>query len=97
MTPDEMIEVIQGREDGKTVEYQAKFNDDSWMFIHPNHEFNFQIFIYRLKPDPRVIYVNEYKSGYCWGSGFASKEKAVHAGLATGGLIATRKFVEVME
>lgn len=45
--------------------------------------------------EPRVIWVNEYPEGLCEGGHFKTAEKAVVSSASN--LIATRKFVEVIE
>lgn len=95
MTHDEMIAVIQAHKEGKTVLFREIYRpSDSWAPVSDDPAWNFQLFLYRIKPEPRVIWVNEYsysKTLYC----YMSEAHAKNSGGSE--LIATSKFVEVIE
>jgi hypothetical protein len=56
-TTKEMIEVMQAFEDGKGVE--AKGRNVGWV-LASNPIWDWRTFDYRIKPEPKVIYANEY-------------------------------------
>lgn len=66
MTHDEMIAVIQAAKDGKVIE--STFNDGleiDWSedTEHQKDGFDFQSYIYRIKPEPRSLWVVRYENG----------------------------------
>lgn len=57
MTHDEMIAVIQAHKEGKQIQKRAKsFSQNGWYAVSLDG-FNFNLYEYRIKPDPQVIYV----------------------------------------
>lgn len=92
-TTAEKIAVMQAHLDGKTIQYRSKTSAGNW-FSHPNPEWNWEDCEYRVKTEPRVIWVNEYSDGLnTWH--YQTRE---YANISIGrGRIACRKFVEVME
>lgn len=59
MTTKEMIAVMQAYEAGYKIQFMDK--DDSKWIIASTPSWNFEEYYYRVKPEPRVIYLNEYK------------------------------------
>lgn len=53
----EMIAVMQAAERGETIETQQV--DGNWV-TNPSPSWNWGVYTYRVKPQPKVIYVNEY-------------------------------------
>ena len=51
MNIDEMIEVLQARKDGKTIEFYCAYLE-AWD-LYDKSKFNFVHDIYRIKPEPR--------------------------------------------
>lgn len=64
-TLDEQIKILQAAKDGKIIERRRKLSRDGWavknLVISPS--FNFHAFEYRVKPEPRTIYVAFNDSG----------------------------------
>ena len=72
MTVDQMIEVLTAYKAGKKIQM---FWQGSWGDCGPHEPaWNFKDFIYRVKPEPKVIWVNEYADGS--GMTHPSKEQA---------------------
>lgn len=63
------LPLVQALAEGKTIQMDA---EDEW-FDNPNPDFTLPVECYRVKPEPRVFYVNEYENGF--GSLHDSKEK----------------------
>ncbi len=62
MTHNEMIEVIQAHRDGKKI--QAKSILIDWHDTVLNQpSWNFDVYDYRIKPEPREWWVNVYPDG----------------------------------
>lgn len=59
-THDEMIAVIQAHKEGKTIQYRTVSAAGWWDLLPQSTEFDFGGFIYRIKPEPKVLYVDEY-------------------------------------
>lgn len=62
MTIEQQIEVLQAAKAGKQIEFRKK-GYLSWICFTPE-EFSFVDCEYRVKREPRVIYVNEH-IGFC--------------------------------
>lgn len=91
MTHDEMIAVIQAHKEGKKLQVLYSLTA-SWEDIS-NPSFNFSVCKYRVKPEPKTIYVNEYTSGMC-----AHPTKEAALGVARSRCIRRSvKYVEVLE
>jgi hypothetical protein len=80
MTHDEMIAVIQAHKDGKKLEFRdqrfTKFKE--WVQCLEPH-WNFKDCDYRIKPEPRILWVVMYLSGNPAGC-FDTKDAAmIHA------------------
>jgi len=70
MTVDQMIEVLTAYKAGKKVQVKlmqgwADVDDPKW---------SFDVDDYRVKPEPKVLWVNEYKNGS--GYGHTTRENA---------------------
>lgn len=98
-TTAEKIEILKAYDEGKTL---IATNDVSYLEsdinkkTHGDYKFNFYAESFRIKPQPKVIYVNEYECGdplACWG------ERAIRAiakNKATGSpLRAAIKYIEL--
>jgi len=89
----ELLPIIQAFAEGKQIQYQC--DTDGWEDVE---SFNPTWVVgdpssYRIKPEPRVIYVNEYKNGYGY------PHKRLEQAIASVDIdhIRTIKFVEVIE
>jgi len=66
MSHDEMIAVIQAAKEGKVIEsalnngFGMNWSEDS---EHQKDGFDFQTYIYRIKPEPRSLWVVRNQSG----------------------------------
>lgn len=60
MTHDEMVEVILAHKDGKEIQ-ERYTTSESWSPFAGS--WFFDCIMYRVKPEPKVIWVNEYKHG----------------------------------
>ena len=92
---DYMIEVMQAAKEGKAIQYWARCNrgtDENWRGA-PNPIWNWVAYDYRVKPEPRRVWVNMY--GNCMGSAHASREQA--AADAVVGCVECVEFVEVVK
>jgi hypothetical protein len=59
-----MIAVIQAHKDGKQIEVRGKVAAATWGNRHPDATlFNFASFEYRVKPEPRRLFVIENSVG----------------------------------
>jgi hypothetical protein len=91
-TLDEMIAVIQAYKDGKTIQFRYG-KGENWAICTLQHLFNFSDFVYRIKPEPRVVYVNLYSDSH---TAYNSSERAKDSAAFTC-LEKAVKFVEVLE
>lgn len=68
MTHDEMIEVITTERDRKgTVQLMPKSSTVAdWKNKYPSQPFDFNFFIYRVKPEPREYWINVYEHRHDW-------------------------------
>ena len=89
MTHDEMIAVLVAHRDGKVIQREDK---DTWRFA-PNPTWNFGSYNYRVKPEPRVVFINEYAYGLGVNHYKSKNEAKESAGRHSG----TVKFIEVFE
>jgi hypothetical protein len=65
MTHEEMIAVLQAHKDGKKIECRTKW-EECWKAAPTNPCWNFDLYDYRIKPEPpkpKELWVNEYASG----------------------------------
>ena len=92
MTHDEMIAVIAAHRDGKVLEV-CEIGTCRWE-LSWSPIFNFDNFIYRIKPEPIVIWVNVYgrEAMYAYSSEDAAKDRG--SSLCTS---VARKFIQVIE
>ena len=59
MTYDEMIAVIQAAKEGKVVEWRERYSDGRWLVKLASSSFNFSDLEYRVKPEPRRIWLRD--------------------------------------
>ena len=72
MTVDQMIEVLTAYKAGKKIQMHWR---GKWDDCGPHEpDWDFQQFNYRVKPEPKVIWVNEYADGS--GVGYTSEASA---------------------
>jgi hypothetical protein len=96
MNTKEKIAVMQGFVDGRIIELRHRREGGVWgEWISPNiePEWGWNTQDYRIKPEPRVFYTNEYASND-FGTLHLSLEKAQSAKWAESKII---KVVEVLE
>ena len=94
MTHDEMIAVLIAQKDGKAIQcaLREQVTNPLWIETRPGALLNFQVAIYRIKPEPMVIWVSVYP--HHLGGVYLSKEAA---DAARGSDSTARKFIEVIE
>ena len=64
MTHDEMIAVIEAAKAGKRIQFRSSSKESTYPWTDiDDPTWDFSRFIYRAKPEPRVIYVPEHVSG----------------------------------
>ena len=74
MTHDEMIAVIQAHKEGKEVEWRPT-GAERWRLATPLWDFD--TCEYRIKPEPKTIWVNEYDDdGYIYNNEQNAKRSA---------------------
>lgn len=86
------LPLIQALAEGKTIQFHGSHSDE-WTDV-ANPGFNYEPSRYRIKVEPRVVYVNEYAYGL---SGNVHYSRSSALGNAVLGLKSVRKFIEVME
>lgn len=90
-TVQEQIAVMRAWTEGKPIEIK-KYDHTFWSKVS-EPAWNWADYDYRVKSEPKVIYINQYKDG-SWGLGHDSREQAV-AAAATGDKAAVGvKFIE---
>lgn len=95
-TLQEQLKIIQAAIDGKSIEFRAIHSGIDWETSHNPAGFNFPAYVYRIKPEPRVIYVNEYSDNNLNGLRVhVDKDNAIMN--SRDGCIRTIKFIEVLE
>lgn len=99
MTTEEKIKVMQAYLEGKTVEAAPKRGGEPWYPLAKTSEpiWNFAGFDFRIKPEPRELFVIVRKDG-CWPDisyGYQTKLAAEEA--AYGKDYEVRRFREVIE
>ena len=62
MSHDEMIAVIQAHKNGGKVEYRGR-SEITWTLVLTNPIWNFAAHDYRIKPEPRSLWIVRYQSG----------------------------------
>jgi hypothetical protein len=111
MTLKEKIAILQAGLDGKTIQTRNKPGGSlttdgiflkgsypNWTEV-PLHEpgsFNFALYDYRIKPEPREFYMNIYEDG-TQGEPRKTRELAERLCKRTRGRFDTVRFVEVIE
>jgi hypothetical protein len=100
MTLEEQIAVMRAYADGKTVEARNRHTNSSW-YACPFPGWNWESFDYRVKTEPKVIYVNEYRTDSPterhYGSLSMTPTEAFARSLGSAKFIRTIKFVEAQE
>ena len=95
-TLDEMIEILQGFKEGKVVQVDDKMEGRWRSFTPPvNFKPNFKLYTYRIKPEPKVVWLNVFKNGfgnYC----YKSRQAAIRGGSFIYDYVETIKMVEEM-
>lgn len=85
--------------DGKTVQARDRHADNLWFDCGSTEDYSmswlWSEMDYRIKPEPRVIYVNEYEGGL--GDAHYLEEGRGERFSKSPNYKGTRKFVEVME
>lgn len=94
---DSMVTVMQAFKEGKAIQYWARCNrstDENWGDA-PNPIWNWASYDYRVKPEPRRVWVNMYGSHSTVGYAFYSRQTAdAHAGVER---VECVEFVEVVK
>ncbi len=85
ITIQEQIKLLQAIDDGKTLQSQFKVNTNLWTDLSAEwhgrmksgeYALETRSFRYRIKPEPKVIWVNEYANN-CYGI-YLDEETAKH-------------------
>ena len=74
MTHDEMIAVLRAHKEGRAIQFRDAKDAGRW-FDAGNYRWDFHHFEYRIKPEPRTIWVNEYVNDQT-GVSFFNKDSA---------------------
>ena len=88
MTIDEMISVLTAAKDGKAIQTKVT---EGWVDA-PNPKWCFDCCDYRIRPEPKVIWVNEYENSL---SAHHTKERAMN--YESGSTRVAVKYIEVTE
>ena len=92
----EAIKVMQAFADGKEIQYYQEECSPRWQStLFP--VWNWQEVNYRIKPEPRVLYILLNHDGTRWGSTFIKGEAEEWAKCQRGHDGIIRKFMEVIE
>ena len=94
---DHMIAVMQAAKEGKAIQYRARGNrgtDENWGDA-PSPIWNWAKYDYRVKPEPRRIWVNMYVNDRTPRTHFYTLEEAQHA--ASPDCIESVMFVEAVK
>lgn len=98
MTPDQIIEVVTAFNNGKKIQSRAHTNlpsDTPYKWLdNPKPQWDFSCNDYRVAPEPRVIYINEYPDS--WGT-VRNTEKEASSQAEHRCIKKAVKFVEVVE
>lgn len=97
----ERIEIESAGSDGKNIEVDIGYTGEWEKFHNPDEPDTIYLWReddYRIKPEPRVIYVNEYKTSGISSTWHTTRETAIKSSAGVGRTI-TRviKFIEVLE
>ncbi len=85
----EMIAVMQAAERGEEIESRSRLPDATWTY-NPFPSWQWETVEFRVKPQPKVIWVNEYvRHLYAYTTEAEAKENA--------GANTTRKLVKYVE
>lgn len=93
MTHDEIIAVVQAHKAGKTIQIGSKHEKALW-YDTANPTWNFAHFNFRVKPEPRIIYVNEYKTTQIIHAYHKEETADAHADIDR---ICCTKYIEAIE
>ena len=95
---DRMVTVMQAFKEGKAIQYWARCNrgtDENWGDA-PNPSWDWSAYDYRVKPEPRRIWLNWYPTKKCRSSVcYDSREEA--ASFAIHDIAEQVEFVEVVK
>ena len=92
-----MIAVMQAAKEGKEIQFRDRCNrgtDDNWVDA-PSPIWNWATFDYRVKPEPRRVWVNQYPSGALADRNWRTQSEAEHAAMNSG--TKQIEFVEVVK
>jgi len=95
MTPENvkaLLPVLTAFAEGKRIEVWSEL-DKKWEPLTDNPYFNLEAARYRIKPEPRYIFINEYEPGHFGQVHSTSEEAKRAAGTAP---VRTVVFVEVI-
>jgi len=93
MTHDEMIAVLRAHKEGRAIQFRDAKDAGRW-FDAGNYRWDFHHFEYRIKPEPRTIWVNEYDGAAMFS--YDSEYDATKFATESTGRVAV-KYQEVME
>ena len=97
-TTKEKIEIMQAWEDGLTVENRGVDYSGRWVSLAHEGEpqWNWQLYDYRIKPEPKVIWVNEFDvAEYAYSSEDIARREAVEMSCPADRIAV--KYIEVLE
>ena len=88
--------VLQAYADGKTVQCKQRSKAGQWQDLDATAGvFNWTQYLYRIKPEPRVVYVCDYGDGIFNHNTHESRERARECSLR--GIVDIVKFVEATD
>ena len=99
MSIDEQIAILQAKKAGKQIQLASRQHDPrTWLDVSCNgHRFNFSNYDYRVKPEPRVIWINEHQGQTDkYDLLYSSRDEAV-ANTRNNSIRVAVKFVEVVK
>lgn len=90
-TAREYLPLVQALSEGKVIQGRMAYSG-RWEDMPEEFDFSGPAESYRIKPEPREVWVNEYPSGvqYIWGTETQARENVGEAGI-------TRRYREVIE
>lgn len=94
------LPLVQALAEGKVIQYKYQKSDKSyaWMDLESNVGFGMPADCYRIKQEPREIWVNEYPDGSIGAGSYKSKRDAeMSAIIAKRFDTKQRRFSEVIE
>ena len=76
-TDEDIIAVVQGRIDKKNIQFRPHYSDNDFINrMQQTAAFDFVDYEYRVKPEPKVIYIVVYPDGYPSAANHATYEAA---------------------